>query len=122
MLSELDIDRIIEMAVEGVDYGLEQSRLFSAWHSELNNYQITMEASSHLLLQMVRNGVVPVTKTIELVNAYDEEQERYGDTLGAVYNAATQTFREAPLGLTMGRSERLNLLVDNAIDIYPKAA
>lgn len=110
--SGLEIETVYQMALEGVQLGVEKSLEFGQWMDGLREIPIRHKDPEYLFVQMLRKGIVPRSKMLDLVNGYDEEVKRYGNVLYTVYNTATQTFRDATLPLITDRSPKLNTLMD----------
>lgn len=108
----LDMETVHEMALKGVQLGIEKSQTFGAWMDNLRGIPTRPKDPEYLFVQMLRRDIVTRNKALDLLNAYDEEVDRYGETLYTVYNAATQTFRDAAMYLITQRSPKLNGLMD----------
>jgi hypothetical protein len=117
--ADLQLEHVQEMASNGVDRMIKQSQQLAIWHDQMKSLPRSPRDADHLFMQMVRLGIVPGKRILDMVNAYDEEKERYGETLYAVYNSATQAFRSLRLPSIAERSEPLNRLIKSDMIAHP---
>jgi hypothetical protein len=111
--NQLEADTIYQMASKGIETGVNKSQEFGTWMDGLVGIQTQPKDAEFLFVEMLRRTIVPKTKALDLINAYDKERDRYGENLYSVYNAATQTFRDAQMYQISERSPRLNTLMDD---------
>lgn len=116
---ELELDYVKEMAARGVDKMMGRAKSFAAWHDKMQLVERDEHHAHHLMIEMVRSGIVAGNSINDLLNAYDEERERYGDTMYTVYNSATQMFRSLGLNSISTRSDQLNKLVKKDMIMNP---
>ena len=110
--SKLSEFTIREMANRGISEMIKNTYKLDSWQDSLKEVQRTKEYIDHLFMNMLREGAVSSKKILDLVNAYDEEVERYGENLYTAYNCATQTFRELTLPSISERSAILNRIIE----------
>lgn len=109
--NSLELDRVAEMASGAVIATQAKAEKMAVWHDQMKSLTRTGRDADHLFMQMVRLGIVPGQRVLNLANAYDEEKGRYGESLYSIYNAATQTFRSLSLPSISQRSGPLNQMI-----------
>ena len=123
--SGLDTEIVMNMATKGINQVMTQAQTMVAWFDELREIPKNKTEIDLIFMQMLRRGVVPGAKMMDLINAYDEEVKRYGETLYTAYNCATQTFRDLSLPVITKKSTTLNNLIEMEIatpGVYTAAA
>lgn len=110
--SRLSEFTVREMANRGISEMIKNTYKLNSWHDSLKEITRTKEYIDHLFMTMLRQGAVSSKKILDLVNAYDEEVERYGENLYTAYNCATQTFRDMTLPTISERSGILNRIIE----------
>lgn len=113
----LQLERVQEMALSGIHQTLNQSQELADWHDQMKEIKRSKKEADHIFMNMIRKQVIAANQTLNLVNAYDEEVQRYGESLYTIYNCATQTFRNTSLPNIEWRSKKLNELMTNNIGI-----
>lgn len=119
--NKLQYTTIREMANVGISEMIKHTYKWNAWHENLKEIPSNKEHTDHLFMRMLREGAVSSKQILDLVNAYDEEKDRYGESLYTAFNCATQTFRELALPTISDRSEILNRIIEedrkNYVDV-----
>jgi len=115
---------IREMTFKGVSHAIKETYKLSTWHDQMLEEKRSQHHADHLFMEMLRTGVISTKQILDLSNGYDEEKERYGETLYSIYNAATQTFRGLVLNTISEKSLLLNNLMKQdmgeIVDITPE--
>ena len=110
--SGLNCDIINDMTTRGINYVVGEAQNMLVWFDELRNTQTTKPQIDSIFIRMLKSGLVPGIKILNLMNAYDEEIDRYGENLYSLYNCATQTFRDLSLPVITKKSSELNKLIE----------
>lgn len=121
--SKLTENSVDIMCLSGIEHLLESTYASIKLDDMMMQEKRSQHHADHLFMEMLRTGVVTSRQLLDLSNGFDEEKSRYGETLYAIYNAATQQFRTLALPAIADRSKKLNdlmridLELDTAIDI-----
>ncbi len=117
----LDTDTIKVMAVTGISEVIQQTMKLGKWHNNMKEHKRDRQHADHLFMEFLRNGIVSSRQILDLSNAYDEEKDRYGESLYTIFNCATQCFRELALPTVSERSAQLNKVIELDMDMYEAA-
>lgn len=101
-----------EMANSGISQMIKNTYKWNSWHETLKQIPSSKEHTDHLFMCMLKEGAVSSNQILDLVNAYDEESKRYGESLYTAFNCASQTFRELSLPTISSRSAILNKIIE----------
>ena len=109
--SGLTEDEVYSLASYGVNMALESYQDLDDWHEKMSLIEMSRKAADSFFMRLLRKGAVSSSKMLQLVNAWDEECPRYGETLYTAYQCATQTFRDQTLPAISRKSQALHSVV-----------
>lgn len=102
------LEDVEKMICTGIDSALNRRDSLNEWFEWLRNTPISSPRFEAELVNFVRTGVIPPTKLLEADKLFTEERQAYGNTLWALHNAVTGSWRGTGLATVAQRSAILN--------------
>jgi len=120
----LNMDELNALASRAIAGVTKKMSIFTEWHTQLKNFDLNDKEFKVLTFEAMKQDVFVPSKFNSFLDCYKEEnaQSSHSESLYAFHGAVTRLMRDQNLFQIQRKSDNLNRVIDDYMDIHPEEA